>query len=137
MKPPSRFDRAGICLRLAAAGFCALFIAGCESEPVALAPPLHTRVVDGVTKLPIDGVRVTLVSRDTPQIVTAYSDRDGIVALPPLLGDDKPILRHLTDTPALAVHAVFQHPGYETYSVDSVNGYGFFKGYYDVHLYPH
>lgn len=117
-------------------GACAVFIAGCQTDAVALSPPMHTRVVDGMTKLPIDGVRVTLVSRDSPQIVTAYSDRDGFIHLPPLLGDDKPILRYLTDTPLSAAHVIFERPGYATYTVDSVNGYGFFKGYYDIHLYP-
>lgn len=135
MKLPSNFDPAGLRLRCALAGACALFIAGCETEPIALSPPMHTRVLDGESRLPLDGVRVTLVSRDSPLTVTAYSDHAGFVDMPPLLGDDKPIIRHLTDTPHSAVHAIFERPGYEAYSVDSVNGYGFFRGYNDVHLY--
>lgn len=135
MKIPSKFDPAGLLLRCALAGACALFIAGCETEPVALSPPMHTRVLDGTTKLPLADVRVTLVSRDTPLTVTAYSDQSGFVDMPPLIGQAHPITRHITDTPRFAVHAVFERPGYETYSIDSVNGYGFFKGYGDVHLY--
>ena len=136
MKPPSRSDAAGLSLRWAVAAACALLIAGCQPYLVALSPPMTTRVVDGTTKLPIEHVRVTLVSRDTGQTITGYSDRDGVVHMPSLLGEDHVILRHLTDTPRSAVHAVFDHPGYETYSIDSVNGYGFFKGYNDIHLYP-
>ena len=135
MKLPSESDPAGLPLRCALAAACALFLAGCQTEPIALSPPMHTRILDGETRLPLDGVRVTLVSRDTPQTVTGYSDRNGFVDMPPLLGDDKPILRHMTDTPRRAVHATFQCPGYERYTIDSVNGYGFFKGYNDIHLY--
>ena len=134
MKRPTPFALAG--LRGAAAA-CALLAAGCQTQTVLLSPPMHTRIVDGTTKLPLDAVRVTLVSRDTPQVATAWSDRAGYVDLPSLAGQDDSVLRQMTDTPHTAVHAVFQRPGYVTYTIDSVNGYGFFKGYYDVHLYPY
>ena len=133
MNLPIRFEPLG---RLTLASLCALFLAGCQADLVALSPPMRTRVLDGTTKLPIDHVRVTLVSRDTTDRVTAYSDRNGFIHMPSLVGEDHVILRHLTDTPRSAVRAVFDHPGYVTYSVDSVNGYGFFRGFNDVHLYP-
>lgn len=125
-------------LGCALAAACAVFVSGCQSETVAveLSPPMHARVVDGVTKLPIDGVRVTLISRDAPQLATAYSDQAGFVDMPSLMAPDNSIARRLTDTPWSAVHAIFERPGYETYMIDSVNGYGFFKGHNDVHLYP-
>lgn len=120
---------------MAVAGACALTLSACETETVALSPPMHTRIIDGVTKLPLDGVRVTLVARDGPESVSAYSDGKGVVHMPPLLGQDNFIVRHMSDTPRLAVHAIFERPGYETYWIDSVNGYGFFKGYDEVRLY--
>jgi hypothetical protein len=97
---------------------------------------MHARVVDGVTGRPLDAVQVTLLSKDAPDSITGYSDRTGAVALPPLLAPDQPVLRAWTDTPHLAVRAVFQRPGYDTYTIDSVNGYGFFRGYSPVRLFP-
>lgn len=136
MKNSSKSGPMGLRVRPALAGACVLLAAGCQTETVVLSPPMHARVLDGATRLPLDGVRVTLVSRDSPEAVTAFSDRHGFVDMPPLTGPDNTILRHMTDTPRSAVHAIFQRPGYETYTIDSVNGYGFFKGYDDIHLYP-
>ena len=120
---------------VALVGAGAFAVSGCATETVALSPPMHTRIIDGVTKQPLDGVRVTLVARDGPESVSAYSDGTGVVHVSPLLGQDNFIIRHMTDTPRLAVHAIFERPGYETYWIDSVNGYGFFKGYDEVRLY--
>ena len=129
--PPARPDR-----RWALAAVCALFVGGCQTDLIALSPPMHARVLDGVTKKPLGGVQVRLVSSDTPQEVVGTSDPSGFVDMPGLMGEDNFVVRHMTDTPHTAVHAVFRRPGYETYTIDSINGYGFFRGYEDVHLYP-
>jgi len=116
-------------------GICALLLAGCQTESVALSPPMHARVVDGVTKNPLYNVRVTLISRDGPETATAFSDNSGFVNMPALLAQSDTMLG-VVDRPRAAVHAIFQYPGYVKYTIDSVNGYGYFRGYYDVHLYP-
>ena len=136
MKLPSRFDPTGLRPGLALAGVCALFVTGCQTQTVVLSPPMHARVIDGETRKPLNDVRVTLISRDGPETATAYSDRAGIVEMPGLLGQNNSVLGVVTAKPRAAVHAVFERPGYATYTIDSVNGYGFFKGYTDVHLYP-
>jgi hypothetical protein len=136
MKLPSRFDGLTMCLRNVMVAICAATAAGCQTQAIVLSPTMHARVVDATTGKPIDGVRVTLRSPDTPVMATAYSDRAGFVVMPGLLGPDDPVRRVLNDTPQSAVHAIFEHPGYQTYTIDSMNGYGFFKDYTDVHLYP-
>ena len=126
------------CLRLryALTGLGLLLVAGCETQPVVLSPPMHARVVDGVTRRPLDDVRVTLISLDGPEVATGYSDGAGFVEMPGLLGHKEAVVGVVTAKPRLAVHAIFDRPGYERYTIDSVTGYGFFKGYTDVHLYP-
>jgi hypothetical protein len=116
--------------------FCAALVGGCQTETVVLSPALHARVVDGTTGKPLARVQVTLLSRDATATVTAYSDAFGLVDMRGLVGQDSVVARFTTDTPRAAVHALFQRPGYQPYTIDSVNGYGFFKRYTDVHLYP-
>lgn len=135
MKLLRTFHPRSLRLRCALTGFCVLLVAGCETQTVVLSPPMHARVVDGVTRRPLDDVRVTLVSLDGPEVATAYSDQGGFVAMPGLLGHNDIVVGVVTAKPRLAVHAIFERPGYERYTIDSVNGYGFFKGYTDVHLY--
>lgn len=121
--------------RWALTGLCVLLTAGCETQTVVLSPPMHARVVDGATRRPLDDVRVTLISLDGPEVATAYSDQTGFVDMPGLLGHNDTVAGVVTAKPRLAVHAIFDLPGYGRYTIDSVNGYGFFKGYTDVHLY--
>lgn len=135
MKILPAFHPRGLRLRCALGGLCVLLVAGCETQPVVLSPPMHARVVDGTTRTPLDDVRVTLVSLDGPEVTTAYSDEAGFVDMPGLLGHNNIVVGVVTAKPRLAVHAIFERPGYERYTIDSVNGYGFFKGYTDVHLY--
>jgi hypothetical protein len=97
---------------------------------------MHTRIVDGLTGKPLDHVRVTLLSRDAPVSLTEYSDSHGIVDMPGLAGQDNLAFRFLTDTPRAPVHALFESPGYAPYVLDGVNGYGFFRGYRNVRLFP-
>jgi len=137
MKLLSRFDRVAQCTGYALAAFCAALVAGCQTQTVVLAPPMHARVVDGETRRPLGDVRVTLISRDGPETAIAWSDRLGFVDMPGLLGHDNSVLGVITARQRAAVHAIFERPGYEPYTIDSVNGYGFFKGYTDVHLYPY
>jgi hypothetical protein len=137
MKLLSKFGRVDLSARYALAGVCALSAAGCQTQTFVLSPPMHARVLDGETKRPLGDVRVTLISRDGPETAIAYSDRTGFVDMPGLLGKDNSVLGVITARQRLAVHAVFERPGYEPYTIDSVNGYGFFKGYTDVHLYPY
>jgi hypothetical protein len=134
MKLPSRLDphpHLGFVL----VGLGALFVACCQTQTVVLSPPMHTRIVDGTTGKPIDRVRVMLVSHDAAPAM-AYSNRLGFVDMPGLVGQHSTAFRLTADTPRAAVHAVFERPGYQPYTIDSVNGYGFFKGYRDVHLFP-
>jgi hypothetical protein len=137
MKLLSKSDRVDLCARYALAALCAALVAGCQTQTIVLSPPMHARVVDGETKRPLDDVRVTLISRDGPETAIAYSDHAGFVDLPGLLAHDNSVLGVITVRQRVAVHAIFEHPGYEPYTIDSVNGYGFFKGYTDVHLYPY
>ena len=131
----SGFDRPRRRLGWALAGLCTALLAGCQTQMVVLSPPMHTRVVDGDTKKPIEGVRVTLVSLDGPETVTAYSDRAGYVDMPGLAAQPRTLFEMWANTPRAAVRAVFERPGYEPYAINSVNGYGFFRGHTDVHLY--
>jgi hypothetical protein len=56
--------------------------------------------------------------------------------MPGLGGQDNLVSRYLTDTPRAPVHAIFEYPGYAPYVIDAVNGYGFFRGYRNVRLFP-
>lgn len=122
--------------RFALMFFCAALIGGCQTETVVLSPTMHARVVDGITKKPLARVQVTLLSSDANVSATAYSDAFGFVDMPGLVKQDSIVVSFRTDAPPAAVHALFQRPGYQPYTINSVNGYGFFKGYTDVHLYP-
>ena len=135
MKILRSFHPRGLRLRSALTGLCAFLVAGCETQTIVLSPPMQARVVDGITRRPLDDVRVTLISLDGPEVATAYSDQGGFVVMPGLLGHKDTMVGVVTAKPRLAVHAIFERPGYERYTIDSVNGYGFFKGYTDVHLY--
>jgi hypothetical protein len=134
MKPAFKFGRPQrrVCQVLSC--LCAAVLMGCEAETVELSPSLHTRIVDGLTGKPLDHVRVMLLSRDAPVSETAYSDLNGIVDMPGLKG--QLAFQLFADTSPSTVHAVFDRPGYQRYTLDSVNGYGFFRGYRDVRLYP-
>jgi len=135
MKPVFKLDGDDRRLRYASVLFCAALVGGCQTETFALSPAMHARIVDGMTGKPLDRVRVMLVSRDAAPAM-AYSNRLGFVDMPGLVGQDDTVFRFTAATPRAAVHAVFERPGYQPYTIDSVNGYGFFKGYRDVHLYP-
>ena len=135
MKPVFKLDAGNRRLRYASVFFCAALVGGCQTEIFALSPAMHARIVDGMTGKPLARVRVTLVSRDAAPAM-AYSNRLGFVDMPGLVGQDNAMFRITADTPRAVVHAVFERPGYQSYTIDSVNGYGFFKGYRDVHLYP-
>lgn len=113
---------------------CALALTGCQTDTVPLSPPMHTRIVDGVTGKSLGQVRVVLLSRDPPASEMSYSDARGVVDLPALTGPKN--MTFFTEAPPNPVHAVFDRPGYERYTIDSVTGYGFFKGYRVVRLYP-
>jgi hypothetical protein len=115
--------------------FCAALLTGCQTEMVVLSPSMHARVIDGTTRKPLAHVRVTLLSRDAAATATAYSDAFGFVDMPGLVGEHNGMFRLTADAPRAAVHAIFERSGYQPYTIDSVNGYGFFKGYTDVHLY--
>ena len=132
----SGFGRRDLGLRWALAGLCVVLVAGCETQVVVLSPPLHARVVDGETRKPLDGVRVTLISEDGPETAMAYSDPAGHVDMPGMLAQPRTLFQVMTDRPHPAVRALFERPGYEPYMIDSVTGYGFFRGYTPVHLYP-
>lgn len=132
----SKSSPATLTLQCCAAGLCALLATACQTQTVVLSPPMHARVVDGLTRRPLAAVRVTLLSRDGPETAMAYTDTAGYVDMPGLLGQNNSVLGITTARPRAAVHAIFDRPGYEPYTIDSVNGYGFFKGYTDVHLYP-
>ena|SRR5579862_7089534 len=136
MELPSKFGYVALCLRGILAGACSALLVGCQTRAVVLSPPMHARVVDGRTGKPLDQVRVTLTSLKTPQTATGYTDRTGFVDLPGLLGQDNGFPWDMTETPPSAVHAVFQRRGYESYTIDSLNGYHFFKGTTDVRLFP-
>jgi len=97
---------------------------------------MQARVVDGVTGKPLNDVQVTLVSREVTNSLMAYSDRSGLVVLPGLMAPDHPVQRVLSETLPTAVQAVFRRPGYRTYTIDSINGYGFFRGDIAVRLFP-
>lgn len=135
MKPVFKLDAGNRCLRYASVFFCAALVGGCQTEIFALSPAMHARIVDGMTGKPLARVRVTLVSRDAAPAM-AYSNRFGFVDIPGLMGQENAVFRITADNPRAVVHAVFERPGYQSYTIDSVNGYGFFKGYRDVHLYP-
>jgi hypothetical protein len=135
MKLAARFCPHHALLRPALACVSAAFLLGCQTQPIILSPPLHTRIVDGVTGKPLARVRVTLLSRDAPASTTAYSDWRGIVDMPGLAGRENIAFRFLNDAPPASVHALFERPGYAPYMIDAVNGYGFFKGYHDVRLF--
>jgi hypothetical protein len=136
MKLVFKLDRGNRGLRYALVFFCPALVSSCQTETVVLSPAMHARVVDGTTGKPLAHVRVTLLSRDAAATATAYSDAFGFVDMPVLVGQHSVVFRFTTDTPRAAVHVVFQRPGYQPYTIDSVNGYGFFKGYTNVHLYP-
>ena len=133
MKPVFLPDRGNRDLRCAALLLCAAFAAGCETETVVLSPAMHARVIDGTTGKPLDRVRVTLVSPDAAASETTYSDAFGFVDMPALTGLQGGVFT--ASSPRSAVHALFHRPGYQSYTIDSVNGFGFFKGYTDVHMY--
>ena len=135
MNPVDKTDRGDRCVRQALACLGAAFLLGCQTEGVVLSPAMHARVVDGLTGKPLDHVRVTLLSRDAPMMATAYSNLNGFVDMPGLPGQDNVVLRFMTDAPRAPVHAIFERSGYQPFTIDPVNGYGFFKGYRDVHLY--
>ena|ERR1700731_2370908 len=135
MKPVSRLDNGNSGLRYALLFFCAVLVSGCQTETVVLSPSMHARVVDGTTGKPLAHVRVTLLSRDAAATATAYSDTFGFVDMPGLAGEHNSVFMVTTDAPRAAVHAIFERRGYQPYTIDTVNGYGFFKGYTDVHLY--
>jgi hypothetical protein len=115
----SKFDRGGPRFRPALACLCVLFVSSCGTEAVVLSPSMHARVIDGVTGKPLDHVRVTLLSRDAPVSEMSYSDLNGIVDMPGLAGQESVSFGFFAAT-----------------MIDSVNGYGFFKGYTNVRLYP-
>ena len=135
MKPAFKLDSDHRRLRYASVLFCTALVGGCQTETFVLSPAMHARIVDGMTGRPLDRVRVMLVSPDAATEI-AYSDRFGFVDMPGLVGQDSTVFRITANSPRAAVHAVFERPGYEPYTIDAVNGYGFFKGYRDVHLYP-
>jgi len=135
MNAGPKFDRGNRHKRLALACLCVTLLSGCQTQPVVLSPPMHARVVDGLTGKPLDHVRVTLLSLDAPMSATAYSNGSGFVDMPGLIGQENFASRYFTNTPRAPVHAIFELGGYQPYTIDSWNGYGFFKGYRDVHLY--
>ena len=135
MKPVARPGRGNRRLRYTPIFFCAALLGGCQTEAVVLSPTMHARVVDGTTRKPLAHVQVTLLSRDAAATATAYSNAFGFIDMPGLVGRDS-VVWFMSDTPRASVHALFQRPGYQPYTIDSVNGYGFFKGYTDVRLYP-
>ncbi len=135
MNLASQSGRGVRCMRPTLVCLSAAFLLGCQTEPIVLSPSMHARIVDGETGKPLDHVRVTLLSRDAPMSATAYSNGNGFVDMPGLLGQGNLALRFFTDAPHAPVHAIFERPGYEPYMIDAVNGYGFFQGYRDIHLY--